>query len=84
MDKGKLIASICASPAVVLAQNRLVDNRNITCYPVPDFIEIAKKYCNYFDFDVLVDNNLITANGPKSAMQFSLEICKFLGLDAKI
>ncbi len=84
IEKGKLVASICASPAVVLAQNRLVDNRKLTCYPAEEFINTIKKHCEYYDFDVLVDNNLITANGPKSAMQFSIEIVKALSLPIKI
>ena len=77
----KLVASICASPAVVLAQNNLLNNDKATCYPASQFIELMGE--NYVEKDVQVSNALITANGPKSAFTFSLEIIKYLGLDIK-
>ena len=30
---GKIVAAICASPAVVLAQNGLLDGKKALCYP---------------------------------------------------
>ena len=80
-ENKKLIASICASPAVVLAKNGLLGGQKATWYPAPAFIELVGE--NYTGSDVEVGDNLITANGPKSAMQFSLEICKALGLKPK-
>ena len=77
----KLVASICASPAVVLAQNKLLNNDKATCYPLAQFIELMGE--NYVEKDVQVSSALITANGPKSAFTFSLEIIKYLGLDIK-
>ena len=38
---------------------------------------------NYTGADVEVAENLVTANGPKSALKFSLEIVKKLGLEIK-
>ncbi|MBO7345333.1 MAG: DJ-1/PfpI family protein [Clostridia bacterium] len=80
-ESDKLIASICASPAVVLAKNGLLGEQKATCYPAPAFIELMGD--NYTGSDVEVGERLITANGPKSAMQFSIEICKALGLKPK-
>lgn len=77
----KLVASICASPAVVLAQNNLLNDNKATCYPAPQFVELMGE--NYEQKEVQVSNTLITANGPKSAFSFSLEIIKYLGLDIK-
>lgn len=77
----KLVASICASPSVVLAQNNMLENKNATCYPAPNFISLMGK--NYTGKDVEIDENLITADGPKSAFKFSLEIVKYLGLSIK-
>ena len=37
----------------------------------------------YTGSDVQVDGKVITANGPKSAMAFALEICKNLGVTPK-
>ena len=79
--QGKLIASICASPAVVLAKHNLIGNKKATCYPAQEFIDALGE--NYTGANVQVDENLITANGPKSAMEFSLAICKSLELTPK-
>lgn len=81
IKQGKLIASICASPAVVLASNGLIENRKATCYPAKDFIDKLGE--SYTGNSVEVDGNLITANGPESAMEFSLAICKSLGATPK-
>ena len=80
-NDNKLVASICASPAVVLAKNNLLGLDTATCYPAPQFIQLMGE--KYVQTDVQVSNNLITANGPKSAFNFSLEIIKYLGLDIK-
>lgn len=79
---GKLVCALCASPAVVLAKRRLIDGFKATCYPAPQFIELMK-YTEYTADDVTVCKNLITGNGPKSAMKFSLAICDYLGLIPK-
>ena len=82
LAKNKTVASICASPAVVLANNALIDGRKATCYPAQVFIQMMER-ANFLEQSVVIDGNLITANGPKSAMQFSLEICNKLGLEPK-
>ncbi len=83
MEKdGKLIASICASPAVVLKANGLAKGKRATCYPAEQFIEEMGN--DYTGADVEISDNLITANGPKSAMTFALAVCKALNLSPKI
>ena len=72
--QGKLVSSICASPAVVLASNGFLKGKKATCFPAPDFISAMGE--SYTGSDVEVDGNLITANGPKSAMKFAIAICK--------
>lgn len=82
MEKdGKLIASICASPAVVLKANGLFSGKLATCYPAEKFVKLLGE--DYTGEDVQVCDNLITANGPKSALKFALEICKALSLSPK-
>ena len=76
--KNKLVAAICASPALVLARNGFIDGRKATCYPSTDFIKLMA-VTDYREENVVVDGNLITANGPKSAFAFSLAICDYLG-----
>ena len=78
----KLVAAICASPAVVLANNRLIDGKIATCYPAEAFIKMMN-HARYTGADVEVDGNIITANGPKSAMKFALAICEKLGVNPK-
>lgn len=81
LNNQKLIASICASPAVVLAQNGFLKDKKATCYPAGQFISMMGE--NYTGADVEVSHNLITANGPKSALKFSLAIVEQLGLEIK-
>ena len=77
----KLVSAICASPAVVLANRCLLNGKKATCYPAEQFIKALGDL--YTGADVEVDGNLITANGPKSAMKFSLEICRYLAVEPK-
>lgn len=79
--KGKLIAAICASPAVVFAQKNIVSGKKMTCYPSEIFIK--KIGCFYSEKDVEIEDNVITANGPKSAMKFALSICEKLQITPK-
>ncbi len=81
LDGGKLVAGICASPAVAFADSGLLSADKATCYPAPNFINsLGDKYTGE---PVTVCNNVITANGPKSAMEFSFAICSYLGVTPK-
>ena len=69
----KLIAAICAAPAVVLAQAGLMDGRKMTCYPG------FEGMCGSADVDggrSVVDGNFVTANGPSSVTNMCYEILK--------
>ena len=81
LKNNKLVCAICASPAVVLADNNLLFVEKATCYPFEKFIILLGD--KYTGQDVCVCENVITANGPKSAMAFSLEICKALSITPK-
>ena len=78
ISKGKLVAAICASPAVVLAQNDLLLATSATCFHADCFTQVLGN--NYTGKDVETSGNFITADGPKSALKFSLEIAKYLEL----
>lgn len=78
-ESGKLVASICASPAVVLASKGFIDGKKATCYPAEQFIKMMQP-TSYTATDVEIDGNLITANGPKSAFKFAFAICDYLKL----
>ncbi len=75
VNKGALLASICASPAVVLGPAGLLNGHQAVCYPgaeehSPDF--------TFSDMRVCVDGNLITAQGAGVAMEFALAIVEHL------
>ena len=81
LSQGKLVSAICASPAVVLAGKGMLNVKRATCYPSEQFIcALGDKYTAT---DVEVCENVITANGPKSALKFALSICEYLGVSAK-
>jgi 4-methyl-5(b-hydroxyethyl)-thiazole monophosphate biosynthesis len=73
---GKLIAAICAAPALVLGQAcGLLSGRRFTCYPgmesrVPEGIFSAAR--------VVTDGSFITSRGPGCAGEFSLAIVRML------
>ncbi len=75
VNNGALLASICASPAVVLGPAGLLQGHQAVCYPgaeehTPDF--------TFSDMRVCVDGNLITAQGAGVAVEFALAIVEHL------
>ena len=78
--KGVLIAGICAAPSVVMAPIGLLDNKAATCYP-GDQIDFAKS-TKYKNKAVVADGNIITSQGPGTAIEFSFAIVeKLIGKD---
>lgn len=71
--KGGKIAAICASPAVVLAPIDILRGQIATCYPTfkGDLIKGGARHINQ---RVVESGNLITANGPSSALLFGFAI----------
>lgn len=75
-DAQKLIAAICAAPARVLAPIGVLDGKKATCYPGCEADFSSRTV--YSKDRVVVDGNIITSQGPGSALEFSLEIVKCL------
>lgn len=75
----KLWGAICISPRI-LAHANLLDGRNVTGWDEDHkLVNILKKAgANYINTGVVVDQNLITANGPKAAKEFGTAIAKAL------
>ncbi len=72
-NKQGKIAAICAAPAVVLAPLGIVRGQDATCYP--SFKDDLIKYgAQYIDTRVIESGNLITSNGPSSALLFAFAI----------
>ena len=78
-EKNKLIAAICASPAVVLAPAGILDGKRATCYP-----GMQDAFANETAFSedpVVSDGNIITSRGPGTAAAFSFALLEKMGLE---
>lgn len=77
-SEGKLIAAICASPAVVLSPTGVLKNKSATCYPGME--SNFSKDTFYKEDGVVADGNIITSRGPATALEFSfVTVEKLLG-----
>jgi 4-methyl-5(b-hydroxyethyl)-thiazole monophosphate biosynthesis len=75
-EGGKVIAAICAAPAVVLAPLGVLNGKHATCYPgMERRFGPEIKAC---ESEVVVDGHVITSRGPGTAMAFSLRIAEQL------
>lgn len=69
-DKGKLIGAICAA-TTVLAEAGVINNRQVTCYPS---YSTKLGSATFKDKPVVTDGNIITSQGPGTAVAFALAI----------
>lgn len=71
----KLVAAICAAP-IVLSRAGITDDKEVTSYPGFD------KEINFASYNkekaVVIDKNVITAQGPAVAILFGYEIVNYL------
>jgi len=72
----KLIAAICASPALVLSPVGILDNKAATCSPGME--GLFPKSTRYKEDNVVIDGNIITSRGPGTALEFAISIVKVL------
>lgn len=73
MYDGRLVAAICAAPALVLQHHNLYPNAIMTCHPSFQGKIADDKYrVKRVTYDV--DHNLITSQGPGTALEFAMEI----------
>ncbi len=71
--EGKLVAAICAAPALVLAHHNLYPNALMTCHPsFQDHIPASNWRVKRVTYDV--NHNLLTSQGPGTALEFAMEI----------
>ena len=84
-EAGKLVAAICAAP-IVLAKAGLVKDKNVTAYPAQDvYRELNEAGARIVkDENVVLDGNMLTANGPGAAMLFGYSIGEYLGEDLQV
>lgn len=72
-SSGRWLAAICAAPALALAANGLLDDRRATCYP-----SFRDRLPKFSDEKVTVDGNLVTSQGPATALAFALKLIELL------
>jgi 4-methyl-5(b-hydroxyethyl)-thiazole monophosphate biosynthesis len=69
--EGKIIAAICASPALVLAPLGLLRGKRFTCYPG---MEQGLGEALWSEDRVVTDGNLITSRGAGTAAAFAIAV----------
>lgn len=67
-----LLCAICASPAVVFGTHGFVVDKQATCYPGFEKDLTGAEYIS--DQPVVMDGNVITSQGPATAMAFALGV----------
>jgi protein deglycase len=82
-NAGKLYGAICASPAVALLPHGLLEGRTATCFPTfQERLQEAERVTLSKD-RVVVDGNLVTSQGPGTAIEFALRLVELLLDDAE-
>lgn len=71
----KMVAAVCATPAVVLNTHGLL-GESATCYPAPKFKDALGSIRS--DAPVVVCKNVITSQGPGTSLQFALKVVEVL------
>lgn len=81
-ESGRLVAAICAAPAIVLPATGSLEGKEWTCYP--GMQSNAGEFVSLYKNEVFVtDKNLVTGRGPGAAEQFAMELVRILcGTDA--
>uniref|UniRef100_A0A7S2MR37 DJ-1/PfpI domain-containing protein n=1 Tax=Zooxanthella nutricula TaxID=1333877 RepID=A0A7S2MR37_9DINO len=89
LSEERIVAAVCAAPALVLAKNGLLKKGDTheafkaTCYPHPNKLfqnEITEETSAgaWQQEAVVVDRNVITSQGPGTSLQFALKIVEKL------
>jgi 4-methyl-5(b-hydroxyethyl)-thiazole monophosphate biosynthesis len=73
--EGKLVAAICASPALVLAPLGLLQGKQFTCFPG---MEGMVKDASWQEKDVVIDGNIITSRAAGTAASWALAVIIYL------
>ena len=88
--KGKIVAGVCATPAVVFAPTAILSGRNWTCYPgmeneLSDYCgsetrakALVENSRHIPDVPYVFDNNLLTGRGPGTTEQVVMKFIELL------
>lgn len=72
----KVVGAICSAP-VILARAGLLSQISATCWS-EDKNELIKLEIDYKDRSVIAENNIVTSEGPQSAVQFAETILNLI------
>lgn len=73
MYEGKLVAAICAAPALVLAHHGFYPDALMTCHPsFESHIPAQNWRVKRVTYDT--NHNLLTSQGPGTALEFAMEV----------
>jgi 4-methyl-5(b-hydroxyethyl)-thiazole monophosphate biosynthesis len=72
---GRLVAAICAAPAVVLEPAGVLAGKRATCFPG---FEERFASARFNAGRVVVDGNLVTSRGPGTAAEFSEKLIELI------
>ncbi|MFH1877584.1 MAG: DJ-1 family glyoxalase III [Candidatus Omnitrophota bacterium] len=75
-SEGRLIAAICAAPAIVLAPAGVLSGKEATCFPGME--ENFSPDIKFKKEKVVQDGNVITSRGPATSFDFSVLIAENL------
>lgn len=80
VENNKIVAAICAAPALVLSKTKALIGKNWTCYPQMENEGDARKFSqNHKEgLPFVCDGNLLTGRGPGAAEQFSMKLVELL------
>ena len=77
-SKNKIIASICVG-ALPMAKSGILNNKSGTTYNSEDYRKELVNYgVNLLDNPIVIDNNLITSNGPSTAVDVAFVLLETL------
>jgi protease I len=81
VEKNKILGAICIAPCI-LANAGVLKDRNATVFNIPfikKYVKILEKNgANFQKKNVVVDNNIVTANGPAAAREFGKTILNMI------
>ena len=71
-NQDKYIAAICAAPKV-LKKAGILKDKSMTCHP-----SVQSDFDSYIENRVVIDENIITSQGPGTAMEFWFKLVEIL------
>lgn len=80
IDQGKMVGAICAAPTI-FDRHGISEGKTITCHPV---CRSSVKHSVISDKRVIKDGQIITSQGPGTAIEFALEIVRHIAGEEKM